>query len=110
MTPVIGCNIDNDHRPLKPVLWPKGTVLHPRRALDFRGFCFSWSRFCVGAAWKDTYRVRPPAVHKPCDDKVGMAMRSSCQVETQFLAKMGNRQQKGNLPPTQSRFLTLRAG
>jgi hypothetical protein len=50
MTPVIGCNIDNDHRPLKPVLWPKGAVLHPRRALDFRGFCFSWSRFCGGVS------------------------------------------------------------
>jgi hypothetical protein len=62
MTPVIACNADKDHRPLKPVLTPKGTVLQARRALDFRGFCFSGTGGMLGKCKTTAAPVRSGTV------------------------------------------------
>ena len=38
---VIGCSSDNEHRPLRPMLTPKGIRVAATESRDLRGFCVS---------------------------------------------------------------------
>ncbi len=44
LSSVIGCNLDKDHRPLRPMLTPKGIRVAATVSRDLRGFCIGGRR------------------------------------------------------------------
>ena len=49
MIPVIGCNLDKEHRPLRPMLTPRGTCVAATGSRDLRGFCAFWTALRASA-------------------------------------------------------------